>query len=431
MKFSRIYIVLIIVLMVAMLLFQTNAPSPFEWTDYSQSGNSKQPFGCYVMDSVLRASLPQGYEVHGTEIDMYFDDEHNSDKHTFLFTDNYNDFIDYFDVNLLDLLEEGNNVIFAESRHYYYDDIEESLGFSSEGAYRASLNKTTLSDNTCNDTIIWHRDQQFAPATYIINSGFCQDELTLGNMYRTLATAHLAEIPYSDFYDNSDDITSYARRTITVAGIRDYGKGKVIVVCMPMIFTNYGILNDDIRSFVLRLLSECGDKPVVRFDLTYYSHRNNANEQTSDSPLRYVLSNRPLRWAFYLALASLVAFVLFSARRRQRVIPVIHSPENHMMDFVKRIGGIYYQRHDNVDLLQKKYATFSNDVRTKAMIDIDNYDHIDEELQALSNRTGIPFKELQQQIYDVWSATNASSISNERLQQLIDVMNHILHKINI
>jgi flagellar motor component MotA len=130
-------------------------------------------------------------------------------------------------------------------------------------------------------------------------------------------------------------------------------------------------------------------------------------------------------------LATLVAFVVFSARRRQRVIPVIKPPVNHMMDFVKRIGGIYYKRHDNVDLLIKKYVTFINDLRAKAMIDIDNYDNLDDELMSLSNRTGIPYNELQQQIRDVMVATNEDSISDERLKRLIDVMNDIMYRINI
>ena len=215
----------------------------------------------------------------------------------------------------------------------------------------------------------------------------------------------------------------------TVAGIRDFGKGKIVVVSMPLLFSNYGILNDTIRPLVLRLLSQCSDLPMVRYDPSLISEME--QDEQEDSPLHYLLANRPLRWALYLALATVILFVLFSARRRQRVIPVIKPPVNHMMDFVKRIGGIYYKRHDNVDLLIKKYVTFGNELRTKAMINVDDYDHIDDELQSLSTRTGIPFKELQQQIYDVWSATNASSINDKRLQQLIDAMNNILQRINI
>ena len=93
MKSNRLFIVVIIALMAVMLLFQINAPTRFQWDDFSQSYKSKQPFGCYVMDSVLRASLPQGYEVLGSGIEKYIDKEYKGGKHTFLFTNNCFDFI--------------------------------------------------------------------------------------------------------------------------------------------------------------------------------------------------------------------------------------------------------------------------------------------------------------------------------------------------
>jgi len=431
MKASRVFIVVIIALMAVILLFELNAPTRFKWDDKSQSYNSKQPFGCYVMDSVLRASLSQGYEVCGSDIDQYFGRTINSRKYTFLFTNNYADVAYFKDVDLLDLIKDGNNVVLATDENYYsyeVSDLSEELDFHLsyiDDIYMSTSNIETLSDRTLMDTIHWCDDGMFGPGSYLVSPAFCNYELKLSSSFRPLATLNSAKRL----------VGSQAEGYVgTIAGIRNYGKGKFIVVSMPMIFSNYGILDDNIRPLVLRLLSECGNLPIVRYDQSYVGKTTHEQDEEGEgSPLRYLLANRPLRWAFYLALATLVAFVFFSARRRQRVIPVITPPVNHMMDFVKRIGGIYYKRHDNVDLLTKKYATFSNDLRTKAMvdIDIDNNELIDDELQLLSNRTGIPRDELQRQVRDVKDAMMATSISDKRLQQLIDVMNDIMHRINI
>ena len=422
MKSSRLFIVVIIALMVVIILFEMNAPARFNWDDHSQSYKSKQPFGCYVMDSVLRASLPHGYEVIGSDFEQYIGENAKPVKHTFLFTNTF----EYFrpDTNFLKMIEEGNNAIIATDYNIsYYDDSTEEMGlgykcYSNNYYYDGDyFSKESLSINASYDTVYWESGEMFAPASYPINSVFCSKELILSSDYRILATLN-------EKHENGSD-----GDVDTVAGIRDCGKGKIVVVSMPMLFSNYGILNDTIRPLVLRLLSQCSDLPMVRYDPSLMSEME--QDEQEDSPLHYLLANRPLRWALYLALATVILFVLFSARRRQRVIPVIKPPVNHMMDFVKRIGGIYYKRHDNVDLLIKKYVTFGNELRTKAMINVDDYDHIDDELQSLSTRTGIPFKELQQQIYDVWRATNASSINDKRLQQLIDAMNNILQRINI
>ena len=426
MKSNRIFIVVIIALMAVILLFEMNAPTRFKWDDLSQSYKSKQPFGCYVMDSVLRGTLPHGYEVHGSDIEKYIGKKAHRVKHTFLFTNNFEDFYaDLFDSHeedFLKMIEEGNYAIIATGYIDYYPTtlLEDTvLGYRCYSNSHSNLDyisKESLSTYASYYTVNWIDREKFSPASYPIQHVFCTNELNLAGDYRILATL--------DKERESDE------EPATVAGLRNYGKGKIVVVSMPMIFSNYGILNDTIRPIVLRLLSECGDKPIVRYDPSFINQKVD-NERNSESPLRYLLANRPLRWAFYLALATLVAFVFFSARRRQRVIPVIKPPVNHMMDFVKRIGGIYYKQHDNVDLLNKKYATFSNDLRVKAMIDIDNNSLIDDELQLLSNRTDIPLDELQRQIRDLKEAIKASSVSDWRLQQLIDVMNDIIHRINI
>ena len=93
MKSSRLFIVVIIALMVVVILFEMNAPARFNWDDHSQSYKSKQPFGCYVMDSVLRASLPHGYEVLGSDIKQHIGENAKPVKHTFLFTNSFEDFI--------------------------------------------------------------------------------------------------------------------------------------------------------------------------------------------------------------------------------------------------------------------------------------------------------------------------------------------------
>lgn len=433
MKVNGVFVAVIIVLMAVMILFEMNAPSRFHWDEYSQSYSSKQPFGCYVMDSVLRASVPQGYEVRGSDIEKCLDDSLKVGKHTFLFTNNIDQFINSEDIDFFGLIKEGNNVIIATDSYIYSDDddtFNEKLEFNVESIdyYSYYDNFQLLSDSSCYDLINWLPNERFDAATFKVNRAFCHYQLNMTSSFRSLMTHNRGNEQYQGIYDYAveDD-----KLTHTVAGIRDYGKGKIVVTSMPYLFTNYGILDDTMRQLVLRLLTVCGNLPIVRYDSTLISQETNEQESESESPLRYLLANRPLRWAFYLALATVVASVIFSARRRQRVIPVIKPPVNHMMDFVKRIGGIYYKRHNNVDLLIKKYVTFSNDLRAKAMIDIDNYDFLDDELMSLSNRTGIPFNELQQQIRDVVMATNAPKISDDRLKQLIDMMNNILQRINI
>jgi hypothetical protein len=98
--------------------------------------------------------------------------------------------------------------------------------------------------------------------------------------------------------------------------------------------------------------------PVIRME-SYVS----GTAQTESSQFYVFLQRPPLRWALYLTVLSLLLFCIFTARRRQRVIPVVQKPQNMNLEFVKLIGSLYWQQHDNPGLLAKKLAYATEEIR--------------------------------------------------------------------
>jgi hypothetical protein len=72
-----------------------------------------------------------------------------------------------------------------------------------------------------------------------------------------------------------------------------------------------------------------------------------------------------LRWAYYIALFSLVAFILFEIKRRQRIIPVIERLKNTSVEFAEVVGRVYYQQRNNRDIAEKKVSYLLEYIRTK------------------------------------------------------------------
>ena len=60
------------------------------------------------------------------------------------------------------------------------------------------------------------------------------------------------------------------------------------------------------------------------------------------TPLEYIFSQAALRQAWYLILAAAGLFVLFRAKRRQRIIPVLPENRNTSLEFVQTIGRLYF-----------------------------------------------------------------------------------------
>ena len=175
------------------------------------------------------------------------------------------------------------------------------------------------------------------------------------------------------------------------------GKGWYYVSSTPRFFTNYGALDPRISKFLNRQLAQLADYPTYRIDKKLLESERQYSSNNNDftmSPLSYMLSRPPLRWALFTLLAAVILFMLFTARRRQRVIPVLPPLTNRNLEFVRLLGTIYFRRHDNLDLLRKKYTYFKDDVRRRLMMDLDDEKNERQNARILAQRASLDEEEV-------------------------------------
>jgi len=88
-----------------------------------------------------------------------------------------------------------------------------------------------------------------------------------------------------------------------------------------------------------------------------------------DSPMRFVLNQTALKWTYYLTMVGLLLFVIFKAKREQRIIPVIKPLENSSVEFARTVGTLYHQNKDYTNLIQKKLNYFLAELRNRYFVD--------------------------------------------------------------
>lgn len=92
-------------------------------------------------------------------------------------------------------------------------------------------------------------------------------------------------------------------------------------------------------------------------DIIWYT-KGPKDERISGSPLRYIMSQPPLKSAWFLGLFGILIFMIFNAKRKQRIVPIIKPLENLTVDFTKTIGNLYYQEGDHTNIIDKKIIYF-------------------------------------------------------------------------
>ena len=168
-----------------------------------------------------------------------------------------------------------------------------------------------------------------------------------------------------------------------------------------------------------------GELPIVRTE-GYMKE----TAQTQRSPLRYFLSQRPLRWAIYLSMFAILLFMVFTARRRQRAIPVIQEPENKSLEFTKLKGTLYYQKNDHANLVHKKFTYFAEVLRREIQVDVEEVADDERSFHRIAQKTGMEVEEISRLIREIRPVIYGGRVlSGEEMKGFIDKMNEIINHI--
>lgn len=455
MKSSRNFLFAMLVLFVLFCLLQVNLPKKFVWSP-TFSHVDKQPLGCFVFDSVLTQSLPNGYHVTKKTF-FQLDQEHAKEKISVLMVvDQQN--LKQLDVKYLcNIARRGGKVMVVASSSFddcrnadtvVVDELERTFKVKIEdGIYfslRGILSGLKAHDNDMYDTIYWNnRETMYAAQSYrmfynmVGGTLFVDSVPKVKRLAYTLSTAGY-DYKYDSLYvgdftrfdtivdkkERIERIDTFAIKKIPTAVSVPYGKGEVIFVSSPLLFTNYGMLEGNTFVYIFRLMSYLADLPVYRTEAYVKTDAMLVAEQ---SPFREFIKRPPLRWALYLALLGVVLFMIFTARRRQRVIPIISKPANRSLEFIQLIGTLYYQRKDHVDLVRKKFKLFAEELRKTAGVDISDVNTDDREYLLLAEKTGMNSDRLKKVIRQIRLVLHSEgNISVEEMRSLIDAMDTIV-----
>lgn len=455
MKSSRNFLFAMLVLFVLFCLLQVNLPKKFVWSP-TFSHVDKQPLGCFVFDSVLTQSLPNGYHVTKKTF-FQLDQEHAKEKISVLMVvDQQN--LKQLDVKYLcNIARRGGKVMVVASSSFddgrnadtvVVDELERTFKVKIEdGIYfslRGILSGLKAHDNDMYDTIYWNnRETMYAAQPYrmfynmVGGTLFVDSVPKVKRLAYTLSTAGY-DYKYDSLYvgdftrfdtivdkkERIERIDTFAIKKVPVAVSVPYGKGEVIFVSSPLLFTNYGMLEGNTFVYIFRLMSYLADLPVYRTEAYVKTDAMLVAEQ---SPFREFIKRPPLRWALYLALLGVVLFMIFTARRRQRVIPIMSKPANRSLEFIQLIGTLYYQRKDHVDLVRKKFKLFAEELRKTAGVDISDVNTDDREYLLLAEKTGMNSDRLKKVIRQIRLVLHSEgNISVEEMRSLIDAMDTIV-----
>ena len=339
-KTVKIYLALLVLTIIGISAIELSKPKPINWSK-TYNETHKIPYGTFILFDQLKTLFPVS-EVKNIRVTPYeyFDDFYNWEDSTYMTSGTYmfiNNFADLDEVSaqeLLDFAAHGNDVFL--STNYPSQKILDTLKINIKNNY-SFKGKASFS---------------------LANPTFKKDSITIKEglenyFFSKLDSVNTTVLGYQKF--DSIQHINYVKVI--------HGSGNFYLHLQPLAFTNYHLLKNDNQKYAAAVLSYLNDETI------HFDSKNKVGENLGDSPLRFILSTPPLRWAWYLGLLTLICFIIFNAKRKQRIVKVIKPVENTTIAFTKTIGNLYYETKDHNTIIDKKITYFLEYLRREFYLD--------------------------------------------------------------
>ncbi|OXA95804.1 DUF4350 domain-containing protein [Flavobacterium hercynium] len=372
-KSIKIYIAVLVLVFSLILLADRNTSKPIDWTP-TYAVNDKIPYGLYVFNKEIdgflknqeieRVSSLTPYEYLNSQYEYAGDSIDGSYKI-------HGTFLNIAEQTLIDdqSIEELN----------YFVSIGNSAFLSMRTFPKPLLDSLKLEVSTSypNEKItsVWLANSKLNNKKYPITE-------EMGNNYFSKIDTLSAQV--LGYQGNK------TKKQINFIKV-PYQDGFFYLHLQPVAFTNINLLKGNHYEYAESVLSYLPKETV------YWYTKGQNSESISDSPLRYILSQPALKWAWYLFLIGMLIFIIFNAKRKQRIVPIIKPLSNLTVDFTKTIGNLYYQEGDHDNIIDKKIIYFLERIRNEFLIDTTKLD--EDFIKRLQHKSGKDENDIREVVF--------------------------------
>ena len=376
------FIIPVTVIFIVMVLVKMFTPEPTDWKP-SYSKNDKIPYGSFLLYEIL-PDLFAGSNIETTNLPFYniTRERKIENKNIVIICSGFEP--DELDAKVLwDLLQKGNDIFIAANS--FGKHITDSLKIFTNYSFFGGFDSTQV--NFTNPKLRAENNYRFAQGNY-------------DHYFTSFDTSKVIVLGM-----NLDNYANFVWIKV--------GNGNLYLHSVPNIFTNYNIIKSE-RDYIFKSLSYLNVRDVIWDE--YYKEVN----KYQSTPIRYILSQPSLKWAYFTLLFTLILFVIFKGRRDQRIIPLIKPLANTTLEFVSTVGNLYFNQSNHKNIADKKITYFLDYLRSKYSLKTLNLN--DELVQQLSEKSFIDKNDVRK----IFNVINMITVSKSIKQITLIELNNLI-----
>lgn len=408
MKNNRPLIIgLFIVLGIVLVLYFANSSNPqrYQWNE-NHRADSDQPYGVMFLRKLLESSRPAGGFVFNDKkpVKEALAGIATGTDYVFVGQSLYLDAADQD--TLLHFIEKGNDAFVASLEppaelmaRIYNAECTEAITFE-------EIKFVTVNMNFYNEGLKTKKGYYYA--YHYLDT----DQPYFWNFVKPDVFCDSTQAVAALGYFENDHVNFFKL---------PYGNGNLYVHTNPLVFTNYFLVNETKLEYVTAVFSHLHGKNMVWDEVSKVPFLNNSNDDHSN-PLYYILQQPALKYAWWLMLLTVCLYIVFVAKRKQRIVPVLEPKTNTSLEFVNLISSLYYQNGNHLDMARKRMKYFQYFIRSKYGIHIQS--PTEDLIMKLAEKSKVNASDIKL-IFDINAAVENESYYNITAHRLEELYNAI------
>ena len=371
-------------------LYLYNRPK-HDW-DVNYKNKSKEPYGVDFVEKLLQ-TYHKGQKFTALTKPLPQSLPKNTTNANYVFIGNM-PYLDSSDVKALyEFVNKGNTVFMAlDDLPYTMMDFGEQVEKdSAEPAAYASTYSYFLVKSY--DTTLYLNFQNEQLRTRLPTEYRFFD----GKHYEQYSWSYISNMPEKAILLGEDNSQPNFIRTAI-------GKGQFILHSSPIAFSNYFIHDSLKLQYAEKVLSHLNPEGAILWDSIGHNYKNIYQKQAgnrgnpnfnNEGPLRFILSQRALAWAWYIFLGMVGCYLLFVAKRKQRIIPIRQGKSNTSLGFIQTIGRMYFLKNDYQKLSVQMIRQWKTNLRERYRLQERHFQQEEDFLNAIAQKSGLPTEQIR------------------------------------